>query len=196
MPQLTYNLRSVPAVPGMPFDGDMLGNKVQSFPAKYAVGFGIAVELNSDGTIQPAQTATTGAPPATLIGVTMYDPAREQSYPPNALTPSSTPGYAAGEMVPVMTRGTMYVAQDGGGSWSNLGVLNLWHSSDGTHNQGVFTFTAAATTSGAEIDHAPAWMVALKPFTTSPIADVGSFTDGFGQTVTIGVVSINFPGHV
>lgn len=198
MPQTTYNLRSVPAVPGMLFDANDLGNDIMSFPAKFTVPFGVAVELNSDGTVQPAQTATTGAPPAKLIGISVFDLAREQQYPPSALTPTTTPGYAAGEMVPVMTRGRIYVAQDGGGTWTNFGsgTLNVWHSSTGANPQGVFTFTAAQTTAGAEIDNVPAWCVPFKPASASPNAFVGTFTDGFGQSVTVGVVSVNFPGHV
>lgn len=196
--QLNYNVRSIPAVPGMLFDANDAGNDIGSYIAKVAIPYGVAVELNADGTIQPAQTATTGAPPAKVCGISVFEVAREQNFPPGAVAVSFTPGYLAGEPVPVLHRGRIFVAQDGGGSWTNFGsgTLNVWHSSTGANPQGVFTFTATQSTAGAEIDNAPAWMVPLKPTSLSPNAFTGTFTDGFGQSVTIGVVNVNFPGHV
>ncbi len=197
--QTTYNYRSNPAVAGMPFDTGDSANEIRSYPAAVAVPFGVAVELTSTG-VQPAQTATTGAPPAKMIGISVYDPAREQSYPPGS-TGVSTTGYAVGEMVPVLVRGSIWVQGDGGGTWpATFGAVNVWHSSDGTHNQGVFTMTAPATTAGAEIDTAAAWVSGFTPFPTAqPGSDgawTGTFTDGWGNTNKLFPLSVNFPGHV
>ncbi len=157
----------------------------------------MAVELTSTG-VRPAQTATTGAPPASLIGVSVFDPAREQAYAPNATTGTSTTGYAAGEMVPVMVKGAIWVQFDGGGTWpATFGTPNVRHSSTGANPQGVFTMTAPQVTAGNEIDNCPAWISGFTPMpNASPQAFVGSFTDGWGNTNIIAPVSVNFPGHV
>lgn len=195
--QLAYNYRSLPAVPGMPFDMNDTANEVRSYPAAVAVPFGVAVELTSSG-VQPAQTSTTGAPPAAMIGISVFDPAREQSFPPDPHTGVSSTGYAAGEMVPVMVKGNIWVQTDGGGTWpATFGTVNVWHSSDGTHPQGVFTKTAPSSTAGAEIDTAAAWVSGFTPMPqASAQSFVGTFTDGFGNTVKIAPLTVNFPGHV
>jgi hypothetical protein len=192
--QTAMNLRPAVALPGTPFDINYMANDVLTFIASAIIPYGVAVELNSNGTIQPAQTTTTGAPPAKLVGVSVYDALREQNYPPGAITPAYSTGYQVGEAVPVMTRGRIYVAYDGGGTWTNQGTLNVWHSSTGANPQGVFTFSATSITAGAEIDNAPAWCTALKPISISPQAFTGSFPDGFGQSITVGLVSLNWNG--
>lgn len=72
---------------------------------------------------------------------------------------SSAKGWPQGSMVPLMRRGRVWAANDGGGTAARLGPINVWHSSTGVNPQGVFTFTPAATAAamaaGAEIDIAP-----------------------------------------
>lgn len=197
MPQLAYNYRSNPAVPGMPFDFNDTANEIRSYPAAVAVPFGVAVELTTAG-VRPAQTATTGAPPAQMIGISVFDPAREQAFPPNATTGTSTTGYAAGEMVPVMVKGNIWGAFDGGGTWpTTFGTPNVRHSSTGANPQGVFTMTAPSATVGNEIDTCAAWVSAFTPLPqATPQPWVGTFTDGWGNTSTVAPLTVNFPGHV
>lgn len=194
--QLAYNYRSMPAQPGMPYDFNATASVVRSYPASAVILPGTAVELMS-GAVRPAQTATTGAPPAKMIGVAMFDPAKEQSFPPDPHTGTSFPGYQVGEMVPVMVKGDIWVQIDGGGTWPvDFGAVNVWHSSDGSHNQGVFTESAPSATAGAEIDTCAAWVSGFTPSPQVSQAWTGSFTDGFGNTVKIAPLSLNFPGHV
>lgn len=197
MPQLQYNRRTNPAVPGMPFDMNDAANDIRSYPAAVAVPFGVAVELTAAG-VRPAQTATTGAPPAQMIGVSVFDPAREQAYPASAQTGTSTPGYAAGEMVPVMVKGAIWVQFDNGGTWpATFGTVNVRHSSTGANPQGVFTQTAVSAVAGNEIDTCAAWVSGFTPMpNASPQPFVGNFTDGWGNTYGIAPLSVNFPGHV
>lgn len=191
MPQLNYNLRSIPGVPGGRYN-PTFSDLIESYPAAAVVPFGVAVQLGTDNTVRPLNTSTTGAPPAKMVGCSLFDPAREQSYPYSAS--ANNGAYQVGEMVPVLHRGSIYVLQDAGGTWTQLGTLNVWHSSDASHNQGVFTFTATQSTAGAEIDNVPSWCVALKPNSANAQPFVGTFTDDFGNTWNVGLVSLNFPG--
>ncbi len=199
MPQTAYNLEPAIAVPGMPFS-PATSDVIESRPALVPIPFGVAVELvvqNDIEYVQPLQDAGTGGgfTPA-LFGVSVYDPAREQALPVLGVNPGgiSTPSqYAAGELVPVMRSGRIYAQTDGaanwgGTAWPSLGQVRVWHSSDGTHDQGVFTMAAASATAGAEIDECPTSIIGRD------VGRVQTYTNGFGATFNIAVVEINLPG--
>ena len=201
MPQTAYNLEPVTGVPGMPFS-PASSDVVESRPALVAIPFGIAVELVVSGGveyIQPLKDATVGGSFApALFGVSIFDPAREQAIPDLGVNPggiSSSAGYAAGEMVPVMRSGKIYVLTDAAtqlanwtASWPSLGQVTVWHSSNGTHAQGVFSMVGVSTTSGAEIDLCPTSIVGRDTALAS------LYTNGFGAVFAVAVVGINLPG--
>lgn len=156
------------------------------------IPYGVLVEEITSGAtagqIQPVQdTGTAGSFTPRVVGVSMLDPMREQTFVPDALTGSTPRPYKAGEAVPVARRGSVFVQWDGGGTWGSLVKPNVWHSSDGTHSQGVFTFTGTATTAGAEIDNAPSGILAIRPQWASNV------TTNFG-TAGVAVVELNFAG--
>ena len=201
MPQLRYNLEPVIAVPGMPFS-PATSNVVESRPALVAIPFGVAVELVVQGGIeyvQPLSDSGTGGSflPA-LFGVSIFDPAREQSLPVLGVNPGgiqTSAGYAAEEMVPIMRSGTIYVVTDSAteqaswaSAWPSLGQVSVWHSSDGSHFQGVFSMLSVSATSGAEIDLCPTSIIGRDT------ARQQTYTNGFGATFSIAVVELNLPG--
>ena len=201
MPQLNYNLEPLIGMPGMPFS-PATSNVVESRPAYVAVPFGVAVELvvvAGVEYVQPLQdSGTTSSFLPALYGVSMWDPAREQSLPVQGVNPGGIQtysGYAANEMVPVMRSGTIYVQTDSAteqaswaNAWPSLGQVLVWHSSTGAHFQGVFTMLAASATAGAEIDECPTSIIGR---------DTGrqqTYTNGWGSVFSIAVVEINLPG--
>jgi hypothetical protein len=201
MPQLYYNLEPVIGVPGMPFS-PATSNVVESRPALVPIPFGVALELVVSGGIeyvQPLQDAgTTSSFLPALYGVSIFDPAREQALPTLGVNPggiTTYTGYLAGEMVPVMRSGTIYVLTDSAteqaswaNAWPSLGAVNVWHSSTGANFQGVFTQLAASATSGAEIDACPTSIIGRDPGRQQ------TYTNGFGAVFSIAVVEINLPG--
>jgi hypothetical protein len=199
MPQTQYNLDPIIGVPGMPFS-PASSDVVESRPAAVFVPPGVAVELvivNGAECVQPLQDAgTAGSFTPALYGVSIYDPAREQAIPSLGVNPGGIDGkagYAAGEMVPVMRSGRIYVQTDANAStwaaaWPSLGQVSVWHSSDGTHAQGVFTMLAASATAGAEIDLCPTSIIGRDS------GRVQSYTNGWGTTFNLAVVEINLPG--
>lgn len=97
---------------------------------------------------------------------------------------STASGWLKGMMVPFMRRGRIWTLWDGGGTVTRIGPINLRHSSTGANPQGVFTFTAAQTTVGNEIDIAPSCVV------WNPNLASGSYVDPFGnsfKTVPVGI---------
>ena len=201
MPQTSYTLEPVIGVPGMPFS-PATSNVVESRPALVAIPFGVAVELVVSGGIEYVQplsdAGTTSSFLPALYGVSIFDPAREQALPVLGVNPGgiqTATGYAANEMVPVMRSGTIYVLTDSAtqqASWANpwpsLGAVNVWHSSDASHFQGVFTMLAASATTGAEIDACPTSIIGR---------DIGrqqTYTNGFGAVFSVAVVELNLPG--
>jgi hypothetical protein len=189
--QLAYTRDLVPGVPGMPYQ-DWNSLTIVSYPAGAVIQPGVAVELVS-GLLYPlkdAGTTTTFLPK--MVGVAMFDPVGgENSYPPATGTNVvSFAGYAVGQMVPVARKGQVWVQTDAGGTWPEFAAVNVWHSSDGTHNQGVFTMTAPSATAGAEIDALGAGVLGVHP------AKAGTYTDGFNQSIKVAVVELNLPGTV
>ncbi len=204
MPQVAYNLEPIVGVPGMPFS-PAGSNVVESRPALLSAGvaFGTAVELVVSGGVEYVQqlqdSGTTSSFLPALLGVAVWDPAREQALPVQGGTSSSGiqtySGYAQYEMVPVMRSGTIYVQTDSvtqqaswANAWPSLGQVLVWHSSDGTHAQGVFTMLAASATTGAEIDECPTSIIGRDP------ARQVTYTNGWGATFGGAVVELNLPG--
>src|SRR6185312_2152499 len=177
--QLSYTRDLVPGVPGMPF-GNYNELTIVSYVAGATILPGQAVEYNTtDGLIYPLKdSGTTSSFTPKLVGVAMWGPVSgENGYPPATGTNVvSFAGYAAGTPVPVARKGKVFALSDGGGTLAEWVQPNVWHSSTGADLQGVFTFSAAATTAGHEIDVCPGVLAIHKEFS-------GSFTDGFGQTV-------------
>lgn len=101
---------------------------------------------------------------------------------------SSTKGYRAGQIIQIMRNGYIWALGDGGGTATQTGPINVRHSSTGANPQGVFTFTAASTTAGNEIDIAPSCSV----FNPTLQGGTGGLvvTDPFGNTNTIYPVEI------
>lgn len=93
---------------------------------------------------------------------------------------STTPGYRAGQVIQIMRNGYIWVLGDGGGTALQTGAINVRHSSTGANPQGVFTFTAASTTAGNEIDVAPSCSI----FNPNALGGAGGLavTDPFGNT--------------
>lgn len=169
---------------------------VKSYPAKVAIGFGILCEIvltNGFEEIQPVQdTGTTGSFLPVLAGVSVYDPAREQAMPygPNG-APGTGGSYIAGEMVPCARRGRIWGQWDGVGTWPATGQIRVLHSSTGAFPQGVFTMAAASTTVGHEIDLVPVSAPNGPVIGIEPDRAQASYTDGFGNSISIGIVSLN-----
>ena len=195
MPQTNISFNGVNGQPGLAFDQNVSGRDVVSRIAAVNIPFGVACELNSSGLAVPLQDSTTGGSfNPEFIGVSMIDPLGvEENYQtftvPNVGTGSTSSGYLKGQSIPFMRRGRIWVLTDAGGTFLRYGAINVWHSSTGANDQGVFTFTAPATTAGAEIDIAPnctTWNPDLIGGTTGP-----TFTDSFGNVFNTVVVEIN-----
>jgi len=188
MPQLAVTSACVPGVPGMPFSAwnDV---RIRHYVAGAVIQPGTLCEVSSSKA-QAVQDAGTGASfLPTLLGVAMFDPAMENSYVITGGTTEATfPGYQIKAMVPFAYYGEVWVQCDVTTSWPDMGVVNVWHSSNGTFNQGVFTTTAAQTTSHQEIDALESNIRGVR----SEVA--GTFVDGFNQSVITAVVMLNLPG--
>jgi hypothetical protein len=197
MPQLNYNLGPIPGIPGQLMDINAVGlGDIISGVAAVVIPPGVDLEFNSSGLLVPVSDLTAAWPPAGGAGVTahagvsIYDLAGfEQGLFPFAVPPStagsSATGYPKGAVVPVLRRGRIWMQYDGGGTPARIGGVNVWHSSDGTHPQGVLTFSATAVTVGAEIGAAAgitAW---------NPTLLAGTYTDGFGVTWGVCGASVN-----
>lgn len=103
-------------------------------------------------------------------------------------TGSQASGWLKGMMVPLMRRGRIWAAWDGGGTVTRGGPVNLRHSSTGANPQGIFTFTAAQTTVGNEIDIAPNMSV-WNPSLVGGTAGPGS-NDPFGNAFAVIAVQV------
>ena len=99
---------------------------------------------------------------------------------------STASGWLKGMAVPFMRKGRIWVATDASGSQVQTGPINVWHSSDGTHAQGVFTFLATSFTVGNEIDVAPGCVV-FNP----NLAYSAQYTDPWGNVFSMYPVEIS-----
>jgi hypothetical protein len=201
MPQTHYNLEPPIAVPGMRFS-PAPSDVIESRPALVACPFGVAVEIalvNGIEYVQPLQdTGTTTTFLPKLYGAVIFDPAREQALATPGVNPGGISGvaqYAAGETVPVLRSGCMYVLTDSAteqASWANpwpsLGAVNVWHSSTGANFQGVFTQLAPSATVGAEIDALPTSIIGRDPSRQQ------TYTNGWGSAFSVAIAEFNLPG--
>lgn len=144
------------------------------------------------GLTSAAGTTVTFFTPKTL-GVSLFGAfAVENQYNVFSVPPgvgSVAAGWFKGMEVPFMRRGRIWVAGDAGGTSLATGPINVWHSSTGANPQGVFTFTSAQQTVGAEIDQAPGCQV--YNLGTTNVSYATSFTDPFGNTFKVYPVEVN-----
>lgn len=138
MAQTSYDLDSAVALPGQVAD---LSNKViVSYPAGGDIPFGAAVELQSDGTvIVPEDTTLTK-----LVGIAVRDDLLPQ------VIGGGSPGYEAGDMVPVLRVGKVY-ALFNGGTDAALTKAHVKHSSTTATYRGYITASAVSASAGSEI---------------------------------------------
>ena len=195
MPQLSVSFNAIVAQPGMLLDNEASNRDIYSAIAAVNIPFGTLCEFTSTGTVQPVQdaTTTTSFVPKTA-GICIFDPLGvEQSYVtfqvPASSSGSSAVGWRAGMAVPLLRKGRVWVLGDASGTQLNYGAINVWHSSDATHNQGVFTFLAPSATSGAEIDVAPN-CISMNPTLIGGTSGI-SVTDPFGNTFRTYAVEID-----
>lgn len=183
--QLTYNLNPDIAVPGQLAD-ENLDDKILSFPAGEAIEFGRLVEV--DGTTGAVwKVAGTGATLVTsgraLAGVSVFDVAREQQLASTGGS-SGKGNYQVGEMVPVLRKGHIYAAWDGGTGSFGQGVFtvpNVNHSSTTDTNdiKGSFTGNTTSSSAGSEVAAAPAGILMVR--------DVSALTPARGAVASAGV---------
>ena len=150
MPQTTITATGILAQPGMAYDLEVTNRDVVSGTAAVNIPFGVYCELLGNGTVVPMKDATTGTNfNPTSWGISLFDPLGvEEQYAvfgvPNVGGGSSASGYLAGMQVPLMRKGRIWVATDGGGTATQGGPINVNHSSTGAFSQGVFTFSAVS----------------------------------------------------
>lgn len=197
--QTNYNLTPNPGQPGQLLDNERSNQDIVTVLAGVVIPFGVLCELNSvTGLAQPVKDSTTGGSFApALCGISVLDTvAVEQAYQtyqvPASGTGSSLAGYPVGYPVPFLRRGRIWASWDGntGTALPRQGAIQVWHSSDGSHSQGIFTTLAVSATAGAEIDLSGAYIGVWDPNLVS-----GAFTDSFGNVVDIVAIAINLPGH-
>lgn len=195
--QLQYNIGPNPAQPGLRMGATMSSDDVITVIAAALILPGQVCEFTAAGLLQPLQdTGTTSSFLPSYAGVALYDPLIEQSYVPYTVPPSTSGGsvalgYPKGFAVPVMRRGRIWAIFDGDLSTITKypldGAINVWHSSDGSHLQGVLTGHATETTAGAEIDVLP--VANFKTFDL--LAQAGLYTNVFGSQFGVGPISVN-----
>lgn len=138
MSQTSFSVFPVEALQGqVEVKGD-----VRSYRASEDLAAGIFLELNTDNTVRAAQGTTTGLP---LAGVSILQTARSSTAP---LSANVT--YKSGDMVPVLMKGSIWVAFDGGTPVVGEAV-NVKHSSTIATYRGFASKTATDSTAGTEI---------------------------------------------
>ena len=115
---------------------------VRSYRCSEDLAAGVLLELNTDGTVRAAQGTTTGLP---IAGVSILQTARSSTAP---LATNVT--YKSGDIVPVLLRGSIWTAFNGGSPVVGAAV-NVKHSSTIATFRGYATLTAANSTAGTEI---------------------------------------------
>ena len=193
-PQTNIAIGPIAGMPGQAYDSEASNRDVVSRVAAVNIPFGVYCELNASGLLVPMQDATTGSSFAPLSwGISLFAPfGAEEAYVPftvpNVGTGATASGYLKGQAVPVMRRGRVWASWDGGGTVTRTGPINVNHSSDGTHPQGVFTFSAVSPTAGHEIDIAPS----VTTYNPDLVVTTGSsFTDSFGNVFSTIPVEIH-----
>jgi hypothetical protein len=132
-------LDTTAALPGMVACN--AGKKVHHYIATEALPFGVVVELdpNTAGNVRLPKTASAVGK---LAGVTMFDSVRQSG------------GYAAGDQVPVMRQGEIYVSFTGTTD-APLTAAKVRSASDDSNSEaqhrGKLTDASTSTTTGQEV---------------------------------------------
>ena len=179
--QLSYNLEMDIAVPGQLADQN-LDDKVISFPAGEDIEFGRLLEVDTSGLVWKTKGTGASLTNGKLAGVSVLDVARPQALA-SAGGSSGNGHYKAGEMVPVLRKGHIYAAWDGGTGSFGQGVYvvpNVNHSSttDPTDIKGTFTGNTTSSSAGSEVAAAPAGILLVR--------DVSALTPQRGAVATAG----------
>lgn len=140
MPQTSFTTFPVEALQGQL--ADCADKTIKSYRCTEDLAAGVFVERFTDGTIRAAQGTGSGLP---IAGVTVLKTAGASTAPL-----STNVSHRAGDIVPVITKGSVWVAFTGGAP--NPGdTLNIHHSSTVATNRGKATATAANSVAGTEI---------------------------------------------
>lgn len=194
-PQTSYSQNAIPGQPGQPYDSELSNQDIVDVVAGVNIPFGTLCELNASGLAVPVLDSTTGASfNPQVAGIALGGEfSVEQGYVPFTVpdvgTGSSASGWLKGQVVSFMRRGRIWVLGDASGTSLRYGAINVHHSSDGTHLQGVFTFAAVSATAGNEIDVAPSCTV-WNPTLIGGATGM-TFTDPFGNVFTPYIVEIH-----
>lgn len=116
---------------------------VRSYIAKSDITPGTFVELNSDGTVQMAKTSGAGE---VIEGVAVLRTAGKQTQP---LSVSSD--YKAGDVVPVLRRGQVWVLWAGSGTPALGSRVNVSHHSTTATQNGYGTDAVPSLSADAEV---------------------------------------------
>ena len=158
--QQTYTQFPAFAQPGQL--ADLSYAEIRGFPAFEVIQPGRLLEIASDGlSCQQVQDASSSAPAAKALGVSVLITAREASGA-FGLTAYGVggPQYNIGDTVPVLMRGAIYAEWSGTtqpafqNGVNGSGALHVFSSSTVATNRGKFTDTAAAATAGSEVQYA------------------------------------------
>ncbi len=139
MSQTTYSRDLAKAVPGMMSKDP--GSLVVSYPAAEDIPAGRMVVLNSDLAVELPQDTSFAKP----VGVSVFSPTNMQP-----AVPAAGFVYKAGDMVPCLRRGRVYMEYSGG-SPDNFAQANVHHSSTVSTNRGKLTASSTSSGTGVEI---------------------------------------------
>jgi hypothetical protein len=171
--QTTYNLFPTQAAAGMLADNTV--NRIQSYQCanNQTIRPGTLLQLASDfNSVQECQTLTSNT--GTLVGFAVLLTARE-GLGSQEVTTNAGATYQAGDMVAVLTRGSIFAAWNG--TTINAAVTpNVYHSSNTalTTFRGFLTDSATNTVAGYEVTAAPATFQ-IRPGGTIQPAGSGSY---------------------
>ena len=204
MPQLSYSIGPGVGTAGMLYGNNRSNATIVTAIAGAIIPPGAMCELilsSGQYVAVPLQdTGTAGSFLPKLVGVAVLDSVMaEQGYQaytvPNTGAGSTFAGYPVGMPVGFLQSGLIWTAWDGNtGTALPLpkGAMQFWHSSNGTHLQGVATTLAASSTTGAEIDTLPTGQAVFY----DPRQVSATYTDPWGVSRSAVVMSVNILGHV
>lgn len=133
MSQTSYSLDSVAAIPGQLYDANLPGNDIVSYVAQEDIPAGRMLNLRTDGRVELTKSASLGV----VAGFSIYKPFQKA-------TAIGAPGftYKAGEVVPVMRKGRVYVELTGAAPTAGV-ALNVNSNATAAADLGKMTITAA-----------------------------------------------------
>ena len=126
--------------------------------------------------------------------MSVFDVAREQQLSASGGS-SGAAGYQIGEMVPVLRKGRIFAAWDGGGAQAIFGTPNINHSSttDANNVKGSFTGTATSVVAGSEIAAAPLEILMVKDV-SALTPQRGAASAGAAGPTFVCLLELNLPG--